>query len=109
LPLVAGLGVVGAGVALATQGVLSNLVAGLSIILSKPFRVGRVLKDVTPVIGVASVTDSVIQISIGPWVSVDDYAAATAEITRATLEALRARQIRLPPPQREVRLLNSAP
>jgi len=51
----------------------------------------------------------VIQISIGPWVSVDDYAAATAEITRATLEALRARQIRLPPPQREVRLLNSAP
>jgi small conductance mechanosensitive channel len=185
LPLVAGLGVVGAGVALATQGVLSNMVAGLSIILSKPFRVGqyiqvtgvegrvehvslfntillhpdrssvvipnrkivgeilhnyghirqvsiqvgvahdtdiaialqtvegvvqsnpRVLKDVTPVIGVASVTDSVIQISIGPWVSVDDYAVATAEITRATLEALRARQIRLPPPQREVRLLNS--
>jgi small conductance mechanosensitive channel len=185
LPLVAGLGVVGAGVALATQGVLSNMVAGLSIILSKPFRVGqyiqvtgvegrvehvslfntillhpdrstvvvpnrkivgeilhnyghirqvgikvgvahdtdiaialqiiegvvqsnpRVLKDVAPVIGVASVADSVIQISIGPWVSVDDYAVATAEITRATLEALRARQIRLPPPQHEVRLLNS--
>ena len=41
LPLLAGLGVVGAGVALATQGVLSNIVAGLSIILTKPFRVGE--------------------------------------------------------------------
>lgn len=41
LPLVAGLGVAGAGVALATQGVLSNVVAGLSIIFSKPFRVGE--------------------------------------------------------------------
>lgn len=41
LPLVAGLGVAGAGVALATQGVLSNVVAGLSIIFSKPFKVGE--------------------------------------------------------------------
>ncbi len=41
LPLVAGLGVAGAGVALATQGVLSNVVAGLSIIFAKPFKVGE--------------------------------------------------------------------
>jgi len=41
LPLIAGLGVAGAGVALATQGVLSNMVAGLSIIFAKPFRVGE--------------------------------------------------------------------
>jgi small conductance mechanosensitive channel len=41
LPLIAGVGVAGAGVALATQGVLGNLVAGLSIIFSKPFRVGE--------------------------------------------------------------------
>ncbi|HVP34859.1 MAG TPA: mechanosensitive ion channel family protein [Steroidobacteraceae bacterium] len=41
LPLVAGLSVVGAGVALATQGVLSNVVAGLSIIFAKPFKVGE--------------------------------------------------------------------
>jgi small conductance mechanosensitive channel len=44
LPLVAGLGVVGAGVALATQGVLSNLVAGLTIIFSKPFHVGEYIE-----------------------------------------------------------------
>ena len=41
LPLIAGLGVAGAGIALATQGVLSNAVAGLSIIFAKPFRVGE--------------------------------------------------------------------
>ena len=41
LPLLAGLGVAGAGIALATQGVLSNMVAGLSIIFAKPFRVGE--------------------------------------------------------------------
>jgi len=39
LPLLAGLGVAGAGVALATQGVLSNVVAGLTIIFTKPYRV----------------------------------------------------------------------
>jgi len=40
LPLIAGLGVAGAGLALATQGVLSNAVAGLTIIFTRPFRVG---------------------------------------------------------------------
>lgn len=41
LPLIAGLGVVGAGVALATQGVLGNAVAGLTIIFTKPYRIGE--------------------------------------------------------------------
>ncbi|HUN94026.1 MAG TPA: mechanosensitive ion channel family protein [Burkholderiaceae bacterium] len=41
LPLIAGLGVAGAGLALATQGVLSNVVAGLTIIFTKPYRVGE--------------------------------------------------------------------
>ncbi len=186
LPLVAGLGVAGAGIALAMQGVLSNIVAGLSIILTKPFRVGqyvqvagvegqvehvslfstilahpdrskvvvpnrkivgeslhndghsrqvsiqvgvayetdmagvlqiieevvdsnaRVLKDVPPLIGVARLADSAVQINIQPWVSISDYGTATAEITRATLEALRAHRISVPLPQREVRLLNSS-
>jgi small conductance mechanosensitive channel len=186
LPLVAGLGVAGAGIALAMQGVLSNIVAGLSIILTKPFRVGqyvqvagvegqvehvslfstilahpdrsrvvvpnrkivgeilhnyghirqvsiqvgvaydtdmaavlqiieevvhsnaRVLKDVPPLIGVARLADSAVQINIQPWVSVSDYGTATGEITRATLEALRAHRISVPLPQREVRLLNSS-
>ena len=40
-PLVAGLSVAGLGVGLALQGVLSNVVAGLSIIFTKPYRVGE--------------------------------------------------------------------
>jgi small conductance mechanosensitive channel len=46
LPLIAGLGVAGAGIALAMQGVLGNLVAGLSIIFAKPFRVGEYISIV---------------------------------------------------------------
>jgi small conductance mechanosensitive channel len=46
LPLIAGLGVAGAGVALAMQGVLGNLFAGLTIILTKPFRIGEYIEIV---------------------------------------------------------------
>ena len=46
LPLIAGLGVAGAGVALAMQGVLSNIVAGLTIIFTKPYRVGEYISIV---------------------------------------------------------------
>lgn len=41
LPLLAGLGVAGAGIALAMQGVLGNLAAGLTIIFTRPFQVGE--------------------------------------------------------------------
>lgn len=41
LPLIAGLGIAGAGIALALQGVLGNVAAGLTIIFTKPFRVGE--------------------------------------------------------------------
>ncbi|MCW5785800.1 MAG: mechanosensitive ion channel, partial [Nitrospirales bacterium] len=40
-PLVAGLSVAGVGIGLALQGVFLNLFAGLSIIFTKPFRVGE--------------------------------------------------------------------
>jgi len=40
LPLVAGLGVAGAGIALALQGILGNVAAGLTIIFTQPFHVG---------------------------------------------------------------------
>lgn len=55
LPLIAGLGVAGAGIALATQGVLSNVVAGLSIIFAKPFRVGEYIA----IAGVEGAVDSI--------------------------------------------------
>jgi len=40
-PLVAGVGVAGIGIGLALQGVLSNVMAGLSIIFTKPYKVGE--------------------------------------------------------------------
>ena len=40
-PLVAGIGVAGLGVGIALQGVLGNVIAGLTIIFTKPFRVGE--------------------------------------------------------------------
>jgi small conductance mechanosensitive channel len=43
-PLVAGLGVAGIGLGFALQGVLSNMVAGLTIIFTKPFRVGEYIE-----------------------------------------------------------------
>ncbi len=45
-PLVAGIGVAGLGIGIALQGVLSNVVAGLTIIFTKPFRVGEYIEIV---------------------------------------------------------------
>jgi small conductance mechanosensitive channel len=55
LPLLAGLGVAGAGIALATQGVLSNMVAGLTIIFTKPYRVGEYIA----IVGVEGQVDAI--------------------------------------------------
>ena len=185
LPLIAGLSVIGAGVALATQGVLSNAVAGLTIIFAKPFKVGeyiaiagvegvvehvslfnttlghvdrshvvvpnrkvvgeilhnygrirqlevtvgvaydtdlpqlfsvidqvlqanpRVLKEPQAVVQPVNFGDSSVAIAVKPWVLVQDQVIATGEICAAVLEALRARGIVIPPPQREVRMLGT--
>lgn len=45
--LITGLGVVGVGVGLAMQGVLSNVVAGLTIIFTRPFKVGEYIEVAT--------------------------------------------------------------
>jgi small conductance mechanosensitive channel len=183
IPLIAGLGVAGAGIALAMQGVLGNLAAGLTIIFTKPFRVGeyvsmvgvegrvetielfstrlshpdlssviipnrkivgeilhnygkirqldvtvgvaygtdlnaamqavhevlraspRVLKDPAPLVRVSLVADSAIIISVKPWVPVLEYGLAVGEVTQAVVEELQRRNISIPFPQREVRLL----
>lgn len=55
LPLIAGLGVAGVGIGLAMQGVLSNLVAGLTIIFVKPFRVGEYIE----LVGVEGQVDTI--------------------------------------------------
>jgi len=186
LPLIAGLSVIGAGVALATQGVLGNVVAGLSIIFAKPFRVGqyisivgeegmvdtitlfsttlvhndrsrvvipnrkivgeilhnygqlrqsdvrvnlpydtnltlalaviaelvranaRVLSDPSPLVGLASLGESAIQIAIKPWVHAQYYGVVEGELNLAITQALRERGIMVPYPRREVHLIGAS-
>jgi small conductance mechanosensitive channel len=183
LPLIAGLSVAGAGIALATQGVLSNVVAGLTIVFTKPFRVGdyieivgvqgqvdtinlfsttllhpdcsrvvvpnrkivgeilhnygrirqaevvvrvgygadlaqalatirevvlanaRVLRDPAPIVGVAALGDSAVNIAVRPWVQLEDYGAIGGELSLAIVETCRRHGITIPFPQREVRLI----
>jgi small conductance mechanosensitive channel len=45
-PLVAGIGVAGLGVGFALQGVLSNVLAGLTIVFTKPYRLGEWIRVV---------------------------------------------------------------
>ena len=183
LPLIAGLGVAGAGIALAMQGILGNLAAGLTIIFTEPFQVGdyisiakeegevldislsnttlghadrskvvipnrkivgeilhnygrirqlnvavgvsygtdmnvalgaiaevlranpHVLQDPAPGIAITRLADSSVVISVNPWVKVPDYIAAVGEVNKAILETFRARNVVIPFPQREVRMV----
>lgn len=185
LPLMAGLGVAGVGIGLALQGVLQNLVAGLVIIIVKPYRVSeyieilgvhgevqmielfsttlrhadqsrvvipnrkivgeilhnygkirqldltvgvaldtdmnnaialarevvlanpRVLKDMAPVIGISSIGESAVMLSVKPWVGLPDFGPAGAEIYQALINRFRTSGIRMPSPQREVRVINA--
>ncbi len=55
LPLIAGAGVIGVGLGLAAQGVLSNMVAGLTILFTRPFRVGEFID----IVGEQGVVDDI--------------------------------------------------
>jgi small conductance mechanosensitive channel len=83
----------------------TDMAAALQVIQEVVQSNPRVLKDVPPLIGVSRLTDAAAQISIQPWVSVDDYGSAMSELTRATLEALRAHRVNLALPQ--MRLLTT--
>jgi small conductance mechanosensitive channel len=68
----------------------------------------RILKEFAPVVGIASLGTSSIQIAVKPWVSVANFGPAGPEIYQAILSAFRERKIEIPYPQHEVRLLNQA-
>ena len=68
----------------------------------------KALQAPEPVVRVLTLAESGVQIAIRPWVSVDDFIDTSSEITQAVLESFRQRGIRIPFPQREVRLLDSA-
>jgi small conductance mechanosensitive channel len=68
----------------------------------------RVLQDPAPGIGVARLGDSRINININPWVNLPDYNAAVSEINKAILATFPGRNIAMPLPQLEVRMLDGA-
>jgi small conductance mechanosensitive channel len=56
-------------------------------------------------VGVTMLADCSINICIKPWVQVNDFVSAQTEINQSIAEQLRAANISIPFPQREVRLL----
>jgi len=80
------------------------LAAALETLLANP----RVLKTPAPAVGIASLGDSAVNLALGPWVAVPDYASAQGELYQAVVERFRAAGIEMPFPQREVRLHSAA-
>jgi small conductance mechanosensitive channel len=68
----------------------------------------RVLKDPVANVGITSLGDSSIMISVQPWVKVPDFGAAQLEIYEAIVAQFRVHKIEIPFPQREVRLLGGS-
>jgi small conductance mechanosensitive channel len=68
----------------------------------------RVLKDPAPVVGVSSLADSSVVISIMPWVAVPDYFVAQTEVNQAIVEQFAQKKISIPFPQQEVRLIGQS-
>ncbi len=64
----------------------------------------RVLKEPAPVVGVSSLADSSVVISIQPWVAVPDYFVAQTEVNQAIIEQFAKKGIAIPFPQQEIRI-----
>jgi len=80
------------------------LAAARETVLANP----RVLRTPAPVVGIVSLGDSAINITLGPWVAVPDYAPAQGELYQAVVERFRAAGVEIPFPQREIRMLTAA-
>ncbi len=83
----------------------SDVALALSAIADLVRANSRVLADPKPVVQVAALADSAVQIVIKPWVQVADYGAIAGELNVSLIEELRRRGIGIAFPQREVRLI----
>ena len=61
-----------------------------------------------PVVGVAGLDDSGINIGVGPWARVSDFGPAGDQVHRAVLAAMRRRGIVIAVPRREVTMMEKA-
>jgi small-conductance mechanosensitive channel len=58
-------------------------------------------------VGTAQLGEWSVIIAIKPWVQVVDYGPAMGEVNRAILEVFRSREIVMPVPQHEVRMIGA--
>ncbi len=65
----------------------------------------RVLKDPAPIVGVSSLAESSVVVSILPWVAVPDFFVAQTEVNQTILEEFAKNGISIPFPQQEIRIL----
>ena len=65
----------------------------------------KVLKDPAPVVGVSSLGDSAVVISIMPWAAIPDYGVVQTEVNQAIIEQFAQKGISIPFPQQEVRII----
>ncbi len=84
----------------------SNLTETIALVREILNQHPRVLKDPAPVVGISLLADSSITIAVRPWTKVSDFGPARAELFQAIVERFRERNIAMPFPQREVRMLN---
>ena len=68
----------------------------------------RVLKEPAPVVGVSSLGDSAVVISVLPWVAVPDFFVAQTEVNEAIIEQFGQKKISIPFPQQDVRIIGKA-
>jgi small conductance mechanosensitive channel len=83
----------------------SDVATALDAIRDRVRANSRVLAEPAPVIQVAKLKDSAVQIAVKPWVAVTDYGVIGGELSLSLLEELRRRGIVIPYPHREVRLI----
>ena len=68
----------------------------------------RVLEDPAPVVAVASLGDSSVNLMVRPWCRTEDYWPLKRDLTRRLKEGLEAAGCELPYPQRDVHLHGEA-
>jgi len=86
----------------------TDLPAAINLVNELLVHNSRVLKDPAPVVAVDSFGDSSIELIVRPWSPLGDFGAAASEIKLGIVEAFRARNIEIPFPQREVRVVGAA-
>ncbi len=75
----------------------------LEILLADP----RVLRTPEPVVGVASLGESSVNMVVRPWVNSSDYGAVMMDMNQKIKEKLDEIGVNIPFPQREIRIVNA--